>query len=886
MGACIAMRSTGAEPRDLAMRIALLPRFRTSWAQVRSAPGRVASTVVAVALGVALASGILLVAEELPAALEASVEAVVGRADLQVVARSGAGLDEALLPRIAAVPGVAVAAPVVTVPSFFDDDTSEQVTIWGVDLLNESALRLYGMAPGGGGGGRVDLDDPLVFASRPDSAIAPPGLLERRGLRKGDAVRLATPAGARSLVVRGVFSGEDSRRNRSTGILVMDVYSAQLLFDMAGRFTHVDVLLEPGASHAAVRDRIASVLAGAASVVAAGAHNTTARSMLEGARLIIRAMSLSGILLAALLTYNRLSTIFFARRWEVGVSRALGASPRVATLELLKEALLVGTIGALVGTAAAWGIAYAMEGVVSRVAEVVMSVAMPELHVGLRPGALAFGALLGILATVAGALSPARQAGRAPVASVLRGRGLDATTPLDAAGVHRSSSRRWAVPVVLATACAILLWVESRTHAAAGGFAAIALAIFAVASLARPLLELLVGPWTPVMARLAGPVGRIAMRDLARSAQRSAGSVRLIAVGLGIVLWFQMLATSFETSNARLMAGSRHADLIVASAYDVGSETALLSETILDELRRIPGVAAVGGERGLFGADFGLSAFDAAQLRDPRLTAWTAARPISEEALAHVAAGRAVLVTPGFSVHHGVGVGDDVVLPSPTGPVRLPVAGLATASVYSNKGDVLIAREAYRRSWRDSAITRAHLALEPGHAVAEVRGRILRALGERHRLRLLTKDELVDHYKGVVRDAAALLHPMSLIAGVVVVLGIADALLATVLDRTRELGMMRALGASPQTVGRFVLVQAVVLCTLGALLAPLLALALGFALLDVTSISVIGWPVETAIAPGAAVLVLAAALAAALAGAALPAWRATRIAPADALRAE
>jgi putative ABC transport system permease protein len=885
MGACTAMPSTGAALRDLAMRTLPLPRFRTSWAQVRSAPGRVASTVAAVALGVALASGILLVAEELPAALEASVEAVVGRADLQVVARSGAGLDEALLPRIAAVPGVAVAAPVVTVPSFFDDETSEQVTIWGIDLLNESALRLYGMTPGDGDD-HVDLGDPLVFASRPDSAIAPPGLLERRGLRRGDALRLATPAGARSLVLRGVFPGRDSRRTRATGVLVMDVYSAQIVFDMVGRFTHVDVLLEPEVNHTAVRDRIAAELAGAANVLAAGSHNTAARSMLEGARLIIRAMSLSGILLAALLTYTRLSTVFFVRQWEVGVSRALGASPRVATLELLKEALLIGTLGAIVGTAAAWGVAYAMEGVLSRVAEVVMSVAMPELHIGLRPGALAFGAILGILATVAGALSPARQAGRAPVAAVLRGRGLDAMTPPDAAGTHRWGSHPWVMPVVLATACAILLWIEARTHAAAGGFGAIALAIFAVGSLARPLLELSVGPWTPVLARIAGPVGRLAMRDLSRSAQRSAGSVRLIAIGLGIVLWFQMLATSFETSNSRLMAGSRRADLIVASAYDVGSETALLSETVLDELRGIPGVAAVGGERGLFGADFGLSAFDAAQLRDPRLIAWTAERPISEEALARVAAGRAVLVTPGFSVHHGIEVGDEVVLASPTGPVRLPVAGLATASVYSNKGDVLIARETYRLSWKDSAITRAHLALASGHTVAEVRGRILRALGERYRLRLLTKDELVDHYKAVVRDAAALLSPMSLIAALVVVLGIADALLATVLDRTRELGTMRALGASPRMVARFVLVQAVVLCTLGALLAPLLTLALGFALLDVTSISVIGWPVQPAITPGAAVLVLAGAIAAAIAGVALPAWRATRIAPADALRAQ
>jgi putative ABC transport system permease protein len=147
-------------------------------------------------------------------------------------------------------------------------------------------------------------------------------------------------------------------------------------------------------------------------------------------------------------------------------------------------------------------------------------------------------------------------------------------------------------------------------------------------------------------------------------------------------------------------------------------------------------------------------------------------------------------------------------------------------------------------------------------------------------------ERLVVEDKGTFRRGAVIIQPMSLIALIVVLLGIGDALLAAVFERSRELGTMRALGATPRSVAGFVVAQAVAICLLGAVLAPALALALSFALLEVTSISVLGWRSEVVLARTTTAVVLASGIVAALASAALPAWRATRVAPADALRAE
>lgn len=847
--------------------------FRTALAQVRSKPGRVASTVLAVAVGVALSGSILLVGEEIPAAIQASIQAVVGRANLQVVGRSAAGIDEELLSRVAALPGVAVVAPVVNVPSYFDDSEARQVAIWGLDLLNESALELYGMDAGGG----VELADPLVFASKVDSVIAPSNLPGPRRIALDEVLDIVTPAGTRSLVVRGLLRDKGTSAGPH-GILVMDVYSAQVLFDLEGRFTHLDVLLVEGVDLEHVRAEIAAVVGDGADVVPVGTHNTAARSMMAGAQLVIRGLSLCGIVLAVLVTFNRLSTVFRARQWEVGVSRAIGASPRLAMLELLKEAALIGAIGSVLGIVVAGFVSAAVAPKLIDVAEITLGTSLPKLDVPLRVGPLAIGALLGIAATVLGALLPARDAARAPVATVLRGRGLDAPA-------SESTRARWMPSVLLACLSVTLLWFEARTHAAVPGFAALVALVLLATVAVRPIVALLLAPLSGILGWISGPIGRLAVRDLRVSLARASGSVRLLAIGLGIVLFFDVVLGSFEETNSDVMGGSRRADLIVGSAYDVGSDMSPLSEDLLDALRKVPGVAVVGGERALFGADFGLTALDAAQLRDPRMKAWTGDDGLAADAVERVAASEAVLVTPGFAVHHGVVVGDEVTLPTPSGPLRLPVAGLAKASLYSSKGDVLIARETYRRHWKDAAITRAHVVVVDGESSAAVRGRILRDLGGERRLRVFTPAELKSYYQDVVRRGAVMLWPMSVLTLVVVVLGIADSFLATVLEHTREIATMRALGASPGVVSRFVLAQSLAVAIVGSALAPAVALALGFAFLKVTSMSVLGWEQDLRIDTGWARL-LAVGLLAVLAGVVLPTWRATRLAPAQALRAE
>jgi putative ABC transport system permease protein len=438
----------------------------------------------------------------------------------------------------------------------------------------------------------------------------------------------------------------------------------------------------------------------------------------------------------------------------------------------------------------------------------------------------------------------------------------------------------------LLVAAAVLLWLEARTHTAAPGFAALPILVLSGCFLVRPILRV----FSPILARglsmVGGGLGRLAGADIGRSTTRAAAIVRLFAIGIGIVVWLSTVGRSFEETLTRLMHSLRRADLIVASAYDLGSDMAPLSEDLLDELRSVPGVEAVSAERAIFGTAFGVSAFDRAHFGNARFASWRFEGPTLPDALARVASGEAILVTPGYAAHHGVAVGDEITFDTPSGPLERPVAGVTSGSHYSSKGDIIVVRELYRVAWKDHAVNRAHLLVDARVGAEAVRVAILRKLGAEHRLRIMSAAELTEYYAGMVRQSAVLLQAISLLALLVVSLGIADAMLADVLERTRELGIMRAIGASPRTVGAMVLLEAITLSVIGSGAAISLGLGLAWGLLRYSMMSVVGFSQDLTFDARTCGLAVGLSLLAALVGSAVPAWRARHIAPAAALRRE
>ncbi|HYC23117.1 MAG TPA: ABC transporter permease [Candidatus Bathyarchaeia archaeon] len=759
--------------------------------QVSHARGKLAATVLAIGLGVALSLGVLLVNGAILASLEESIDAIAGRADLQVVAggpASSAALDADIVPAVRAVPGVSLAAPRLTATAFVGDQSGEILSVVAVDMLDADTAHLFRMHDQGG----FAMDDPLEFLSRADSVLVTRQFMERRGLARGDSFRLVTPTGLRAVTVRGVLELAGESPPFGGSLLVMDLYAAQPIFLGENRVTQIDVQVEPGVAVAAVEERLRSVLPAGLRVEKALRRKADVRKLIAAFQLMLDAFGMVGLLVAFLITFNRLSMLIVQRLWEVGVSRALGGRRRVVVRELLKESLVLGLLGVALGLPAG---AFLSRGLLGRLADMTaLNFALPgrPIEVPLRPGPFLLVASVALLSTVAAALAPALRAARAPIVEVLSTRGR-----LLAPG---RSWWRWS-PLRAALVLLALGLVAAELASGHGvfGLLAIPASLAAACATIAPLVACLERPLGKLVDR-AGPATRLAIADLLRVPERGVAMLSILVVGFSAVVWFAIVGRSFERFVAHTLGRSRQADLIVFSEFLEGNDNVPLSDEILRELAELPGVAAVSGERAVAWdsgrEQFGVVAFDPAYFRSSRFADWEIQDQIPD-ALERVARGQAVIASPALARRHRLRAGDLLTLDTPAGKVEVVTAGLATFSFVSPAGDLGMSRDLYRRLWRDSRINRAHLLLAPGAAVDLVRAEVMRGLGPRYRIRALSAEEMSRYFTRLVRRGTSLTTMIELLTLLVAALATGDTLGASILERTRELGAMRAGRASP-----------------------------------------------------------------------------------------
>lgn len=777
-----------------------------TWPYIRRHRLRTALTMAGIMLGVAVFIGMHTANQSVLFAFHRTVDRIAGKAELQVTSGES-GFPEEILERVQALPEVRVAVPVIEAAVDTNLKGEGNLLILAVDMTGDRSLRDYDLDSGDD----AIVDDPLVFLAQPDSLIVTREFAGRNRLDIGSRVPMRTMDGEKSFTVRGIMTSGGLTQAFGGNLAVMDVYAAQMVFGRGRRFDRIDLALAAGVEPAAGRAAIARALGPGYEVDTPAARGRQIDSVLRVYSFTANINSAFALFIGMFIIYNSFAIAVAQRRQEIGVLRALGASRRQIRTLFLIESGLSGLAGSLAGLVVGVLLARGLAGYVSSLIKGIYGVADRTMEIATAPGLMAAGVGVGVATSLVAGFLPALAAARVdPIKALQKGR-----DQVLSAGENRA--RR--VAAIVAAGAAAALMASGR--AGVVFYAGFGLAVVAVLLVSPTAVLWLTRALRPALRWIRPVEGALAADSLIRAPRRTSATVTALMLSLSLVITLGGIAVaSFDS----IMDWTTHAlnpDLFVTTSETLTDRHFRFPPSVGERLERIEGVDTiqrVRSHRILYrDSPVLLLAIDMASLGK------RAGRPPVEGPadMYDVAAGTGgVILSDNFARMQNLHYGDSLALDTPTGTHIVPVVGLVV-DWSDQQGSIFIDRQHYIRLYQDDTINTFRVYVKPGVAPADVRAGIIEEFAGSQRLFVLTNAEVKSWIAGLTEQWLGLAYAQIAIAVLVAILGIVNTLTVSIIDRRRELGVLRAVGAFRRQIRHTIWMEALAIGSVG--------LALGFA---------------------------------------------------------
>ena len=814
---------------------------------------RAATTVVGIALGIAVIVAVRLTNASSVRGFAAALELVSGRTSLEVVSASGS-FDELLLRGLEWLRDYGDVSPIIDgeVVALTPEGGSERLRLLGVDILREPPFREYTLSGSEVASGSQNF---LERLADPHAMILTDKFGRAHGLRVGDAVRLVTGDTVREFTVRGLLSDEGPARLLEGHFALMDIAAAQLALDRLGQLDRVDLRLAGSGDVREAATAIAKRLPPGLLVQRPAERTEQVEKMLQAFHLNLEALSYIALLVGLFLIYNSVSVSVISRREEIGMLRALGVTRRGVTALFLGEAAVLGSLGCVAGVVGGRLLANAAIHLTATTVQtlyVAAAAAPPQLTIR----EIAFACALGLpLATVAGAIPALEAAGIPPVAAIQLGPKPDTTVGAVSSVVsafRRTSSSRGRAGSLFAPAVLLsLAWWMARQPAIGGrpifGWGAAVLTVLGAAFVVPAVLRGLTRLVTAVLQRWFLLDGWLANANLSAGINRVGISVAALAMSLSMMVAIAVMIGSFRETVQYWIGQTLKADLYLSASIRPSRQSDFtISPEVEDGIRQHPSVAAVDRfrrEDALFeGAPITLAAGDYnVVLRYGNLLFKA---PADGRAATRQAIGQdAVVVSEPFAIRHHRNVGDKIQLMTPNGPVSFRIA--AVYYDYSaDRGIVVLDHRTFARHFGARRPTSLQVYLRPGHSPDAVRADILGLLGDRHRLFIQTNATLRREVLRIFDSTFAITYALEGVAIVVAMMGVATTLLTVILDRRREIAVLRLVGTARGQITGMIVVEALMIGAVSQAIGIVVGMGLSLILIFVINVQSFGWTIQ------------------------------------------
>lgn len=779
---------------------------------------RTALTVLAVALGVGVVVAIGLAGNAATGSFRSSVETLAGAADFEATAVGGVP-DDVMVKLVTLPYPLRVRARIED--SAIIANTGETVPLIGVDMVADAFATRDRASTGGSG---LDFRDAVWVTAGLD-------------LRPGEQVRLITNDRESTYTVRGVLAAKPGDAGEDRAV-VMDIATAKQALGRDGRLDRI-LIQVPRTPGIEVWERILrSALPPGVALERQGARRDENRRMLEAFRLNLRVLSYIALIVGAFLIYNTISVSVVRRRPEIGILRALGASRATILGAFFAESACFGLAGGLVGLGLGRVMAAAAVQLIGRTVQSLYVSSRPG-PIGLSLSSMVLGLAVGVGAALASGLAPAREAARVPPTEALaRGR-----------REYELSVHRWR-DLGFAALAGVAAAATSRLPAVDGkpvfGYVSALLLVVASALAIPAMVAAILSFGSTALGRALGAEGLLASRSLAASLRRTSVLVGALATAVAMMVSVGIMVGSFRKTVQLWVENQLQADFYLRPAGPSGPDLhPTLSADLESRLATLPGVEAVAWLRTYSISYQGLPATLAAvdsqmMMRYGRreFLAGESPRQIFER----LGRGDNVVVSEPFANKHHVRVGDTITLPLGEQAHAFRVLG-AYYDYADERGYVLMDRATLLKYLPDPAPSGLAVYAAPRAQLDDVR-RAVEGVTAGHKVVIVSNRDLRAQALRVFDRTFAITYALEAIAILVAVMGIVGALLALVIDRRRELGLLRFLGGTAGQIRRLILFEAGLLGILANLAGLALGVLLSLILIYVINKQSFGWTIR------------------------------------------
>jgi len=772
---------------------------------------RLGLTALAIVLGVTFISGTFVLTDTLHNTFSTLFGNIYAKVDFQVrgVAQLGSGgnavrneLPESLLSTIRGVSGVSGADGQVTGYAQYIGRNGKAIQTGGAPTLGVSFdpdQRLSSLHLIAGG--------PPAAAS---DVVMDAGTAQKYDFSVGQQVRILTAGATQTFTISGIAEFGTANNLAGATLAAFTLPTAQAIAQEPGKLDDINVLTAPGADKSAVQHAIAKVLPPGVQVVTGQTVvNESTDSVNQALGFFSTALlvfAFISLFVGAFTIFNTFSIIVGQRTRELALLRIVGANRRQVFRSVLGEAAITGLVSSVIGLALGVLAAIGLEALLSG-----FGITLPPGSLVFEPRTAIVGLLVGVGVTVVSALGPARGAVRIPPVAALDDR---------RSGPTASLRRRFIAGTALALAGVILLALGlAKPAIALVGIGAVCIFLGAATlapAIARPVSSVIGRP----LARLLGEPGKLGRENSMRSPRRTAQTASALMVGLALVAAMSVFGASVSRSATSSADQAINADLIV-SATGSGE----LSNSAASIASHVPGVTAASNVyQGQFEFQNALTQLTAvstdnlAATVNLRMTSGTSAALAQGE----------LLIDSNTAQNKHLAVGDTV-------PARFALTGKTTLRIGGIfQTNALIGSYLVGSGYFVSHYT----ARPPGALLLRTNGStatdnaVTSALAPFPNIQVQTKAQFEQSQVSAVNQILGLVYALLALAVIIALIGIVNTLMLSVFERTREIGLLRAVGMRRRQVRTMIRSEAVILAIFGAVIGIIIGTGMGIALVS------------------------------------------------------